>query len=110
MNKMSPRVLVIRLVWIIFLLTILTGFIYLSWGVSKEYFEYRTASHIAIKQYPIEGVMTPSMVVCFAISRDHSGVPAEIDKLFTGVENYLGDRNDSWTVEVVDVKLDPNEY
>lgn len=89
--------LLIRLLWITSIIGILTGFTHLSWGVSREYFEYRTTSHIAIRDYA-DVIKAPAIVFCFRYRYTKSGMNMTIGERFSGDANYFNDRNDTWRV------------
>lgn len=108
MNNMRP--LLIRLLWITSIIGILTGFTHLSWGVSREYFEYRTTSHIAIRDYA-DVIKAPAIVVCFRYKYTDQGMNMTIGERFSGEANYFNDKNDTWRVFSVRVRttLDKKE-
>lgn len=108
-KTMSTKVLFIKGIWILSLLVILTGFTLLSWGVSREYFEYRTATHIAIRDYPEDGIEMPAIVVCFRFRPEFLNIQTRIGEFFRGKEDYFNDRNDTWRVYKVYASIDPDQ-
>src|SRR6185503_11680083 len=97
---MSSKLLLIRLVWTISLLFIFASYIFLSWNVSEEYFLYRTASHIAIKDYPTRNITVPELVVCVILNFTSIVTKLggkRIGELVTG--DYFSDQNDTWKIE-----------
>lgn len=102
------RVLFIKLIWIVSFLSILAGYVLLSWQVSREYFEYRTSSHVVIKDQP-EEIKSPALVVCFQWAIDNASLAysRRLGDLFT---NYFNDENDTWTVARVRApRIPPNK-
>lgn len=77
------------------ILAILVGCAFQSWGVTREHFEYRTSSAIAIREDPGEIVKAPAVVLCVRFDKV-SLVETRIGRLFSGNHDYLHDRNDTW--------------
>src|SRR5437016_3982626 len=98
-----------KMVWIICLLAIVSGFTFVSWGVSREYFEYRTSTHIAIKDYPEDSVKAPGVVVCFRVLFNLLKKDIKIGELFTGGEDYLNDKMDTWRVRKLWARIPSNQ-
>src|SRR5437870_2385786 len=91
--------LLTRVVWIVLVVVILAGLTFLSWGVSREYFGYRTSSHITIRDYPEDGIKIPGLVACFHFNPNKiTGPGPKIADLFTGDQNYWNDNDNSWKV------------
>lgn len=93
----------------VFILAILSGFTLLSWDVSREYFEYRTATHIAIKDYPEDSVKAPAVVVCFRVLFNLLKKDIKIGELFTGDEDYLNDKMNTWRIRKLWARIPSNQ-
>lgn len=111
LNKMPSKLLLLLLSkgpWFIFFLAIVGGFTYQSWGVSREYFEYRTTPFVAIQDYPDKELTVPSIVMCMRFDIDPS-TESKISKLLTGEKNYFNDNDDSWKLINWRARLTPGE-
>lgn len=83
------------------LLAILSGFTFLSFGVTTDYFEYRTMSVVAIYHYS-GNVDAPSTVICFRFDI-HQHFELTTNELFTG--NFFNDMNDTWKVLEIGARI-----
>src|SRR2546421_8250931 len=95
----SYRIILSRGIWVTSLFFILSGYTFQSWGVSREYFEYRTTSFVTIQDYTKRDIDAPAIVICFVLARNKfTELRQEISlgKLFTG--NYFNDQNDTWKI------------
>lgn len=92
-----PRILTILRIplRLISILSILIGFTLLSWGVTFEYFEYRTTSIVEIRDYAGKEVAVPTIVMCIRFDINPL-IESKIGKLFTGEKNYFHEKDDSW--------------
>src|SRR5438874_2066376 len=90
------------------LLSILTGFIFQSWEVSREYFGYRTNTLVAIQHYP-EVIKAPAMVFCYLFHTLENVTTKSAADLFTGEENYFNDKNDTWKIVMMRARLPVKE-
>jgi hypothetical protein len=106
---MSRRSLLLRGIRILSIISIFYGFTRLSWGVTREYFEYKTVSHIAIHDYQEDGIRPPAIVICFRFANWRINLTTKINQIFTGEENYLNDRNDSWIVQGIEARISHQE-
>src|SRR5688500_5463990 len=85
---MSRRKFLLKITLFILLLCILAGFIFLSWSVSRDYFEYRTTPVIEISDFSKKDVVAPAIVVCYRFSFNYSK-ELKIGELFTGESNFF---------------------
>lgn len=93
-DRMTCPKLTIRITRCLVVIVALTGLSFLSWGVTIEYFMYKTISVVAIREYP-EEVTAPAIALCARVIIDPRKV-SKVGQLFTG--NFLNDGNGSWRV------------
>src|ERR1044071_1026724 len=77
------------------LISIFISYILLSWNVSDEYFHYRTAPHIAIKDYPATNITVPELAICVRMTWKVGMKRLRV--LFNG--DLFNDRNDTWKIK-----------
>src|SRR5688572_16563354 len=106
---MSLRSLSFKLVRLITITAIVAGCTFLCWGVSLEYFHYKTNSVIAIRDYPEENIRVPGISFCLRFNDRGHYYNATIGELFTGKTNFFNDKNDTWKVEKVLPRLSRQE-
>lgn len=102
---MSHRKLLFAIARLVLLIFILTGFTLLCFGVSKDYFEYRTTSVIEIYDYPEDDVVAPAIVICYRFDLDPRK-EAKIGQLLSG--NHYNDINNTWKVDKLEARISPN--
>jgi hypothetical protein len=78
----------------------MAGLVYTSWGISMEYFEYKTTSFTAIRDYKTDNITAPAIVLCFRFDIKPQK-EAKIGQLFNGPMNFFNDNEDSWNVSRV---------
>lgn len=91
---MSHGLLTIKVVRFLSVLAILAGLMFLSWKVTTEYFQYKTATRISIQDYPDE-VVAPAVVFCVRFDVDPT-VEHRVGRFFT--DDYFNDGNDTWRI------------
>src|SRR5437016_569085 len=79
----------VKVIWLFSMSAIIVGFVYFSLGICKEYFEYRTTSHIAIQDYPDIGVKVPGVVTCTMFWRP---LTTKVGEFMTG--DFLNEKDD----------------
>lgn len=98
---MSAKRLIPKVIWLVCFLLILCGFTFQSWGVSTEYFQYRTSTFVAIHDYPDKDIQAPAIAVCFWTDAPNlmGEEPATtLDQLLDGKKNIFNDQNETWRI------------
>lgn len=92
---MPSKLLTIKLTRFSAILFIVGGLVFFSWTVTIDYFEYKTSTTVAIRDYPEHNVVAPSSMFCVRFDIDPSA-ESKIGRIFAG--DYFNDRNDSWRI------------
>src|SRR5687768_15624887 len=82
----------------------LAGFVWQSWHVTIEYFEYQTTTHVLIEDY-YEKVIPPVTVVCAQMHNKILRKHPTLREIFTGPSDLLNDRYDTWNISDVEVTV-----
>lgn len=97
----SSFLIVVR--WI-FIMIALLGFVWQSWNVTIEFFEYQTTTRVSIRDYH-EKVIPPIIILCAQLHNKILRKSSNFREIFTGETDPLNDKNDTWKVKEIIVTV-----